>query len=868
MALNTQFHILAGTALGLSLATSAYAGEQGRLPTGVTPTHYVLHVAPNAQKLTFTGEETVSIIVSKPSTTLTLNAADLSIANVKLDGITAKGVAVDAAAQTVTFSFAKPIANGAHKLSMSYTGKIYQAAAGMFALDYPTKAGQERMLLTQFEAPDARRFAPMWDEPGIKATFTLSVDAPKGQTAFSNMPQTALVKHADGSTTTSFNQTPKMSSYLLFMGVGNVERHTMMSGKTEIGVITRKGAGDQADYALASAARILKYYNDYFGTPYPLPKMDMIAAPGTSQFFSAMENWGAILYFERALLIDPKTSSESDRQNVFGVVAHEMAHQWFGDLVTMSWWDDLWLNEGFASWMATKVTDDLEPEWQTAAQNVAGGRQAAFNLDARSSTHPIIRHIETVDQISSAFDTITYQKGEAVIRMIEGAATPDKFRTGIRAYMAKYKYGNTETDQLWTELEKSSGRPIKNIAHSFTLQGGVPLITVTSSACVDGKQNVTLTQTRFGLDAPSKEPLTWQVPVTIQNASGATSQLVSGAAAQNVTLAGCGAILLDPDQSGYYRTLYDASSNAALAGRFSSLPLATQIGVISDSRALISSSDQPVERYTALLSAVPSEGKPFLWSTVVGQLAGLDFTFDGAPMQAAFRAKVLKMIRQQWARLGLDPKAGEPTADSLLREQMIGTMARLGDAEAIAGVRKKMLAGFADPKSLPGATRRSVLAAYAYSIDAAGWDDLLARAKAEKNPLLQQDYFSALGGAHDPALAQKALDLALTDAVPVPLRPAIIRAVSGGHPEMAFDYGVAHAEKINALLEESTRAGFIVGLAGNAAEVATADKVTAYAERALPEASRLPAKTVVAGIKIRARVRAELMPAFTTWSGQ
>lgn len=838
------------------------------------PTHYRLHVSPNSANLTFAGAELIDIIVSQPTTDLTLHAADLNIAHVGLDGVdgvAAKSIALDEAAQTATFTFAAPIAKGSHKLAISYTGKIYQSAAGLFVVEYPSKTGNERMLLTQFEATDARRFAPMWDEPAIKATFTLSVDAPKGQTAFSNMPPTSIAMHDDGSSTTTFGQTPKMSTYLLFMGVGNVERRTTMCGKTEIGVITRKGAGHQADYALASAARILKYYNDYFGTPYPLPKLDMIAAPGSSQFFGAMENWGAILYFERTILIDAKISGESDKQNVFNVVAHEMAHQWFGDLVTMQWWDDLWLNEGFASWMATKVSSDLNPEWQADAQGVAGGRQAAFSVDARSSSHAIIRHIVTADQIASAFDTITYEKGEAVIRMIEGASAPDKFRAGIRAYMAKYQYGNTVTDQLWDSLEKSSGRPIRDIAHCFTLQSGVPLIKISGSVCVGGKQQVTVSQTRFGLDAVSKTPLIWQVPVTIEtlttnNEATTTTHIVSGVAPQTVSMDGCGTIIVDPMQKGYFRTLYDAASNAAIAERFASLPLTAQLGLISDSRALVDSGEQPAERYLALLSKIPASAEPFLWRTAAGQLAGYDDLFEGAPIQPAYRAKVLKIIRPQWARFGLHQAAGERSADALLREELIGMMARLGDTKALADIRKAMRRGFIDPASLPGAIRRPVLSAYAYAIDAADWSDLLKRAQEEKDPMVKQDYYGALGGAHDPALARKALDLSLSETVPVPFRSQLIRAVSHGHPAVAFDFAVAHADAVNTWLEESTRAGFIVSLAGGASDLAVAERVRAYAERALPESSRLPAETVIAGIKISARLRGDLMPAFAVWA--
>ena len=436
----------------LTLGAGSGNGHAG-LPDNVTPLHYEISVDPDAKTLRFTGSEAVTIAVSAPTRTIVLNAADLKIGAVSLDGTATPKVSLDEAAQTLTLGFAAPVTPGTHTLSIAWSGTINRSAAGLFAVDYKNdRGGDERLLVTQFEAADGRRFAPMWDEPARKATFRLTAATPEDDTAFSNMPVESKAKGANGKTLVTFATTPKMSSYLLFLGIGDIQRRTKRVGDTEIGMITRRGAIDQGDYALESAARLLTYYNDYFGTPYPLPKLDMIAAPGSSQFFSAMENWGAILYFDKALLLDPKVSSENDRQRIFTVVAHEMAHQWFGDLVTMAWWDDLWLNEGFASWMEGKASNDLNPDWNKAARDVAFERERAFAADAQSSTHPIVQHIATVDQISQAFDSITYAKGQAVIGMIEAAVGPDPFRAGVRSYMAKYKYGNTRTDQLWAEL--------------------------------------------------------------------------------------------------------------------------------------------------------------------------------------------------------------------------------------------------------------------------------------------------------------------------------------------------------------------------------------------------------------------------------
>ena len=458
--------------LALALATVATpALAAARLDGSVAPVAYDIAVDPDAQAMTFSGHETITVDVRRATRTITLNAAGLTLSTATFDG---KPVAhaEDEAAQQLTLTLRTTASVGRHTMSFAWTGKISDSASGFFAIDYTNTDGSKaRMLATQFEAPDARRFAPMFDEPVYKATFTLSASVPKGQIAFSNMPSASITRQADGKALYRFATTPKMSSYLLFLGEGDMERKTVMAGKTEIGVITRRGVVDQGDYALASAKRLLAYYNDYFGQPYPLPKLDMIAGPGSSQFFGAMENWGAIFYFEPELLFDAKRATESNRQRIHVVVAHEMAHQWFGDLVTPAWWDDLWLNEGFASWMENKAGNDLNPTWQADAAAVSQDREGAMGIDATAATHPIVRHVETVDQIGEAFDSITYQKGQAVIGMLEATLGPDVFRDGIRRYMAKYKYGNTQTDQLWAELAAAAGKPVAGRGARFHAAG-------------------------------------------------------------------------------------------------------------------------------------------------------------------------------------------------------------------------------------------------------------------------------------------------------------------------------------------------------------------------------------------------------------
>lgn len=849
------------TASAPALAASAQLGRE------VLPVSYDITINPNAQAMTFTGSETITVDVRTATRTITLNAAELAISKATVDG---KPVpfTLDAANQRVTLTLPAAAKVGVHKIGFAWTGKINESAAGFFAIDYTNSDGSKaRMLATQFEAPDARRFAPMWDEPNFKAKFTLRAVAPKGQLAFSNMPA-VVTRRPDGSQLYSFSQSPIMSSYLLFLGMGDMERRTVMSGNTEIGVITRKGVADQGDYALASAKRLLTYFNDYFGQPYPLPKLDMIAGPGTSQFFGAMENWGAIFYFEPELLFDKQRATESDKQRIFTVVAHEMAHQWFGDLVTMSWWDDLWLNEGFASWMENKASADLNPDWLARDSAVAFDREGALAIDATAATHPIIRRVETVDQIGEAFDGITYQKGQAVIGMIESTLGPDAFRAGIRSYMAKYKYGNTQTDQLWAELETASGKPVAAFAHDFTLQGGVPLITVTNTVCRNGETLVTLDQGRFGLDAPSKAPQQWQVPLRLASIGGpVTTSMVKSDKPYTATVKGCAPVVVNYGKGSYTRVRYAAEPHAALVANYAKLDLADRLGMLGDDYALARSGDQDFALYAATLDGVPTDASPLEWAMVSGQLGGLAGLYADTPLQERLNALAIRKLGPVLARIGYEAQPGEAPLVTNLRENLVGRLGRAGDPEVLKRARGYFAQLRTDSSAIPPAIRGPILATFAANATPADWDNLLALTKAETNPVVKNEYVRLLGSAKDPALGMRALELVKGDVLTSQQKPTILRAVAGGHPDMAFDFAVANAELVNGLLEASTRAGFIVSLGAGSNDPAMPGKIQAYADKNLPATARGGVKRALASIAVRKGVADRLRAGVTTWAG-
>ncbi len=841
-----------------------------QLPRNVRPAHYDVAIVPHADTLTLSGRAAISLDVLEPTATITLNALDMAFSSATLTPDGGKGraltpkVSVDAQAQTATFAFDKPLAPGRYRLALEYTGRIGTQANGLFAIDYDTRAGRKRALFTQFENSDARRMIPSWDEPAHKATFTLEATVPTGQMAISNMPATSSEDLRDGTTRVRFAPSPKMSTYLLFLSVGDFERATAQADGVEIGVVTQRGAIDQARFALDSSVDVLREYNDYFGTPYPLPKLDNVASPGGSQFFSAMENWGAIFTFEHTLLLDPSISTQSDRQRVFAVAAHEIAHQWFGDLVTMSWWDDLWLNEGFATWMASRTTSMLHPEWNTRLE-VVGSREAAMARDAVATTHPVVQHVETVEQASQAFDAITYQKGSAVIRMLEGYVGADAWRTGVRNYMKAHAYGNTVSDDLWREIQAASGKPMLEIAHDFTLQPGIPMLRVAASACSGGKTTLTLTQGEFTRDRPDKSPLRWRVPVIAQSVGGEPVRaIVEGSGTLDVP--GCGPVVVNAGQSGYYRTLYAPAQLAALRNGFVELDAIDQLGLMNDVWALGMAGLQPASDYLDFALATPQDADPQLWADIAGKLLSLHEYYEGdAARQARFDDFAVARLSPVFARVGWEAKAGEADPEKILRTQLIETLGALGDPDVVAEAKRRYAAQLRDPSALSGPLRRTVLGVVARHADAATWQQLHAAAKAEKTPLVKDELYALLASSQDGALAGRALELALTDEPGATNSAGMIRTVARLHPELAFDFAVAHREQVDTRVDSTSRARYYPALANNSLDPAIVARIRAYAQAHVAERSRTAAETAIANIGYRIQVREKRLPAIDAW---
>jgi aminopeptidase N len=845
------------------------------LPRNARPLHYRIDVRPDAEKLTFTGTAQITLVVYEASDTLTLNANDLAIASARLLPADGKGAAtnlavkLDPAAEQVHFTAPKPIQPGTYRLDVAYSGKINTQANGLFALDYPDRAGKTvRSLFTQFEAPDGRRFAPEFDEPAYKATFELSAIVPADQMALSNTPIARTEPAGKGLKHVYFAPTPKMSSYLLFFATGDFDRITKKaSNGVEIGIVAPAGSAEQGRYALDSLADLLPYYDDYFGQKFPLPKLDNIAGPGQSQFFSAMENWGAIFTFNRSLLNDPAITSAARKQQIYETQAHETAHQWFGDLVTMAWWDDIWLNEGFASWMATKATDHFHPEWFPLLDRV-GGREAAMALDSFRTTHPVVQHMRTVEEINQAFDSITYQKGEAVISMLEAFAGEDVWRKGIRGYIAAHKYGNAKTDELWQAVEAAGAPGLTQIAHDFTTQPGIPLVRA-EATCANGQTTLSLTQGEFSRDRKDEvaaSPHSWHVPLLIEagpESAGAqpVRAILHGTATLKVP--GCGAIVVNGGQLGYFRTLYSPAMLEQLTAAMPRLEPIDQMGLVRDNIALAAAGYQPGAAALDLLAAIPPNANSVVAESAVNRWREFHIVLDDDSDRAALAAELRKLWLPRLQSLGFEPRDGEQLVDANLRSALIAGLGEMGDPTVLKQARDRFARLANDPKALDGPLKTTWLDIVARNATPADWDLLSRLAEQSTSAVEKATYYELLGAAKDPALARKALDFALTGKAGT-TSAAIITSVSGQNPELAYDFTIAHRAQVEALVDDSGKSSFYRRLVGNSVDPAMIGKLEQL-RATLPADQQKPIDQAIAALKERLEAYPRMRTALHDW---
>jgi aminopeptidase N len=857
---------------GVSRAESGYsfATTPGRLPKTVVPAHYAIDLKPDLTTLAVSGSEVVDIKVLVPTDRLVLNAVDMVLQSALLDGEAgqAAAIALQPRAQTVTLSFPHAIAAGPHKLRIAFAGRITRFGRGLFVVDYPTGQGRKRMIATELEPADARRVFPCWDEPAFKASFEPSVIVPQNFLALSNMPISHEEPAAGASKRVSFAATPKMSSYLFVLVAGNLERLTGDADGVTVGVVTTSGKRAQGRYALDSAINLLRYYNNYFGLKYLLPKLDLIAVPGG--IGGAMENWGGIVFNESTLLFDPSSSPDALRRSIFGILAHEMAHQWFGDLVTMGWWNDLWLNEGFASWMQDKAADSLHPDWQVWL-NGGTAKQVAMDVDARRTAHPIQQPVADESEAQSVFDSITYSKSQVFIRELENYLGAEKFRDGIRRYMAAHAYSNATTADLWLALRQASGKQVASIATPYTEQPGVPLI-VSRASCVNDKQRLMLRQERFIRGAANVRAQLWQVPIAFgpPGAKEPTGVVLLQEKTMHIVAGRCGEpIKLNFGDIGYYRVQYDPATEAALAKSIEAMAPADRVNLLADNWALAEAGRITADRYFRLVDAVVDDRHRAVLQQVISTVGRLDDLERGLPGRHAFQAYARSRLRPAFDRLGWNRAVGESEDNTILRSKLIAELGGLNDGAVLAEAKRRFAAFVKDPSSLDVNLRSPVIILAGRGADRATYDELRALGRKAISTEERVRYYIALAAAVNSELAKETLAITLTDEVPPDLANGLILTVAAGeHPELALAFVKANFEALAAKRGPTFRAFFMASLMSTFADRAHADELANFAPVHETAGGRIAAARAEEEIIGAADFRARQLPAVDRWVAQ
>jgi puromycin-sensitive aminopeptidase len=738
-----------------------------RLPDDVRPVRYEATLRIDVAGRRFSGDLTLQLTLASATSELFLHAVELGVhrAVVRAAGreLPVAEIVPMKAAEGILLALSSPVGPGPATVELSWTGAFCEGLRGL----YPSGGGTAA---TQFEAADARRVFPCLDEPGFKAPWRLAVELPEGVPLLGNGGIEAE-ETRDGIRRVVFRETPPLPTYLVALALGPFAG---CAAEEVRGVPVRTWAvaeklgltafGQEA--AIAALARL----EDYFGLPYAFGKLDQVALPEFEA--GAMENAGLITFREVALLLDPATASLAQRKRVAEVVTHELAHQWFGNLVTMKWWDDLWLNEAFATWMAYLIVDDWRPEWRMWL-DFDKGKAAALALDALDSTHPIRSEVRTVAEATEAFDLITYEKGGAVLRMIEGWLGAPQFREGIRLYMRRHARGNAVADDLWGALAEASSLPVVELANAWIRQLGHPVVRVERRG-----RTLAVSQRRFFSDpaAAGRADVTrWPIPLVVRwgDAAGVhETRALLRLEQRELELPGTGEVdwvTANAGATGFYRVDYDAASRAALAGHLPALAPAERIGLLSDEWALVRAGARDVGAVADLLLAFAGEQDHAVLDEVVGRLALLEHRLVSDEDRKRLRTLVAAIFRPALAAVGWDPSPGEADAVRLRRAALVRAVGVVGRDRAISAEAAARLDRFlaGDRAALEPNLHEAAVTMVARSGDAARYEQLAALARSEREPTFRRRYLFALAAFEETALAERAMGLALSDELPL-----------------------------------------------------------------------------------------------------
>ncbi|MDE3146903.1 MAG: M1 family metallopeptidase, partial [Acidobacteriota bacterium] len=723
----------------MSLSTNPY-----RLARTVVPSAYRIFLTPDLEGATFAGRVEIDVHVAQSTPRITLHALDLALGAATLAAASktyrSADPTYDEKFQTATFTFDEALPEGAATLEIAFTGVLNDLLVGFYRSTFTGDDGRVHTIATtQFEHSDARRAFPCWDEPSYKATFQVNLTVPSDLAAYSNSPETSSTDLGNGWRTVTFAPTMVMSSYLVAFVVGPFEETPAIDvDGVAMRIIYPLGKGHLTEMALDAGAFALHFFADYFAIPYPGDKLDMVAIPDFS--FGAMENLGLVTYRESLLLIDPATASLLERQRVAEVIAHEIAHMWFGDLVTMEWWEGIWLNEAFATFMATLCVDAYKPEWRMWV-DFGIDRDAALQVDGLHSTRPIEYEVVSPEDTRGMFDVLTYQKGGSVLRMLEQYLGDTTFRDGIRQYLRTHAYANTVTTDLWDALEAASGQPVREMMNTWILQGGHPLVTLA---------NGELTQQPFAygpLTGESAIGQSWLVPVMTRSLDAAevTRHLVK---TEPVAVSENPPVVVNAGGSGVYRTRYGSTELASISARLGDLDELERATLVADTWAATLAGHTEWPDFVSLLKGLGVREEPNLWT-----IGALGFDLASRVLTGSARETLASQAREIFTPLfdhyGFDPVEGESELAPQVRATALSVLGTLGGRE---DVRTEAVRRF-EANDLHGDTARAVLRVVARQDRPGDYATFLERYAAAGTPQEEVRYLYSLGEFDDEATA-------------------------------------------------------------------------------------------------------------------